>query len=282
MAGTDRTKAAIRDASGPAGAGPVPGGGPAVILVAPQLGENVGTAARAMLNFGFTDLRLVRARDGWPNAFAVKASSGAMEVLDRVRLFESTEAAIADLGRVYATTARPRGMIKPVMTPQAAMAEARGLEQAGTRVGVLFGGERSGLNNDDVTLAQAIITVPVNPAFASLNLAQAVLLVAYEYARQGFVGEPVVPAGHGEAPATADDLIGFYEHLERELDAHNFLYPPEKRPNMVRNIRNMFQRAGLTRQEVRTLRGIVAALVRPPMGPKGTGDGGGRGRGGAA
>lgn len=265
MAGTDRSKNPAADANQADAAKP------AIILVAPQLGENVGTAARAMLNFGLTDLRLVRARDGWPNAWAVKASSGAAQVLDRVRLFERTEDAIADLDRVYATTARQRGMTKPVMTPQAAMAEARGLEQSGAKVGILFGGERSGLNNDDVTLGHAILTVPVNPAFASINLAQAVLLVAYEYMRQAHTGEPVIPAAHADDLATGADLEGFYGHLERELDAHNFLYPPEKRPAMVRNIRNMFQRAGLTRQEVRTLRGIVSALVRPPMDPPETG-----------
>lgn len=259
MAGTNRSISANQGSGG---------SGFAVILVAPQLGENVGTAARAMVNFGLTDLRLVRPRDGWPNAWAVKASSGALDMVGSIRLFDRTEDAVADLEKVYASTARPRGMTKPVVTPQAAMAEARGIEQAGGRVGVLFGGERAGLNNDDVALGHAIMTVPVNPRFASLNLAQAVLLTGYEYFRQGQDGDGVIPAASGDALATAGDLLGFYEQLEAELDEHNFLHPPEKRPNMVRNIRNMFQRAGLTRQEVRTLRGIITALVRPPHGRK--------------
>lgn len=255
MAGTNRSRQETVTAAN---------SGPAVILVSPQLGENVGTAARAMLNFGLTDLRLVRPRDGWPNAYAVKASSGAMEQLGRVRLFDRTEDAIADLERVYATTARHRDIIKPTVTPQTAMAQARGLEQEGARVGILFGGERSGLNNDDVTLAHAILTVPVNPAFASINLAQAVLLMGYEYFRQTTNAEPHVAAVLEKDLAPAGELVGFFEQLETELDTHNFLYPPEKRPAMVRNIRNLFQRAELTLQEVRTLRGIVTALVRPP------------------
>jgi tRNA/rRNA methyltransferase len=254
MAGTDRTKQETVAAGT---------SGPAVILVAPQLGENVGTAARAMLNFGLTDLRLVKARDGWPNAWAEKASSGALQQGVKVRLFDRTEDAIADLERVYATTARDRDLIKPVFVPETAIAEARGLEASGARVGVLFGGERSGLNNDDVSLANAILTVPVNPSFASINLAQAVLLVGYEYFRQTANAEPVIPATAQEDLAPAAEVIGFYEHLERELDTHGFLYPPEKRPAMVRNIRAMFQRADLTLQEVRTLRGIITALVRP-------------------
>ncbi len=255
MAGTDRTKQeTVAQAKC----------GPAVILVAPQLGENVGTAARAMLNFGLTDLRLVRPRDGWPNAYAVKASSGAMEQLGAVKLFDRTEDAIADLERVYATTARRRDIIKPMVTPQTAVAEARGIEATGAKVGVLFGGERSGLNNDDVTLAQAILTVPVNPSFASINLAQAVLLVGYEYFRQTQNAEPRIEATRGEELAPAEEIVGFYEQLERELDTHNFLYPPEKRPAMIRNIRNLFARVDMTLQEVRTLRGIVSALVRPP------------------
>lgn len=255
MAGTDRSKQQT--------VATVPKG-PAVILVAPQLGENIGTAARAMLNFGLTDLRLVRTRDGWPNAYAVKASSGALDQIKNVQLFDRTEDAIADLQRVYATTARTRDIVKTMVTPEHAVAEARGIEATGAKVGILFGGERSGLNNDDVTLADAILTVPVNPSFASINLAQAVLLFGYEYFRQTQNAEPRIEATQGEELAPAGEIVGFYEQLERELDTHNFLYPPEKRPAMVRNIRNLFQRANLTLQEVRTLRGIVSALVRPP------------------
>jgi len=250
MAGTDRTRA-------PA----VAADGPAVILVEPQLGENIGAAARAMLNCGLGELRLVRPRDGWPSDKARAAASGADAVVDGVRLYPRTEDALADLERVYAATARRRDMIKPIMTPRAAAAEMRCLA-AGTRCGLLFGPERAGLNNDDLALADAVIEIPLNPAFASLNLAQAVLLVGYEWYLSGSDAPPVtLPAG-ATRPANKEELIGLFEHLERELDAGGFLYPPEKRPTMVRNIRNMLGRAGLMEQEVRTLRGIVAALVR--------------------
>ncbi len=246
MAGTDRTREARL-------------GGPAIVLVKPQLGENIGTAARAMLNFGLTDLRLVRPRDGWPSEHAVKAASGATQVLDGARVFPSTAEAVADLHHVYATTARRRDMLKATLTPAQFAATIGDLEPG--RVGVLFGPERAGLDNDDVALCEALVEVPVNPAFASLNLAQAVLLVAYECARAG-TAEPVpeVPPGRTR-PANREELIGFFEHLESELDASGFLYPVEKRPTMVRNIRNLFQRAGLMEQEVRTLRGVVSALV---------------------
>ena len=253
MAGTDRTK---QDTVAAANSGP------AVILVAPQLGENVGTAARAMLNFGLTDLRLVKARDGWPNAWAEKASSGALEEGVRVRLFDRTEDAITDLERVYATTARDRDLIKPVMTPQTAIAESRGLEASGARVGVLFGGERSGLNNDDVSLAHAILTVPVNPRFASINLAQAVLLVSYEW-YQNRIDAPQERLETGDSDiAGKDELLNFLTRLESALDQGGFFKSPGLRPTTVRNIRNMFQRAGLTSQEVSTFHGIVESLKR--------------------
>ncbi len=247
MAGTDRTREPRL-------------GGPAIVLVKPQLGENIGTAARAMLNFGLTDLRLVRPRDGWPSEHAVKAASGATQVLDGARVFPSTAEAVADLHHVYATTARRRDMLKATLTPAQFAATIGDLYPG--RVGVLFGPERAGLDNDDVALCEALVEVPVNPAFASLNLAQAVLLVAYECARAG-TAEPVpeVPPGRTR-PANREELIGFFEHLESELDASGFLYPVEKRPTMVRNIRNLFQRAGLMEQEVRTLRGVISALVR--------------------
>ena len=248
MAGTDRTRTPLL-------------GGPTIILVEPQLGENIGTAARAMLNFGLTALRLVRPRDGWPNRRAVAAASGADAVIDGAELFDSTAAAIADLNSVYATSARRRNMLKPVMTPAHAAGAMRAAAGHGARIGVLFGPERSGLDNDDVSLAEALISVPLNPAHASLNIAQAVLLVGYEWFRAGNEdpGERMEPGGTVAAPRA--DLLRFFEHLESELDAGGFLRPPEKRPVMVRNIRNMFQRAGLTEREVRTLRGIVAALA---------------------
>ncbi len=249
MAGTDRTQTPVLE-------------GPTVILVDPQLGENIGTAARAMLNFGLTSLRLVRPRDGWPNDKAVAAASGADLVIEGAELFDSTEAAIADLNSVYATSARRRDMLKSVMTPAHAAAVMRAESDCGGRVGVLFGPERTGLGNDDVALADAVISVPLNPAYASLNIAQAVLLVGYEWFQQTSEtpGERLEQGRTFAAPRA--ELLRFFEHLESELDASGFLRPPEKRPTMVRNIRNMFQRARLMEQEVRTLRGIVSALVK--------------------
>lgn len=239
----------------------VPRGGPAIILVKPQLGENIGTAARAMFNCGLTDLRVVAPRDGWPSEKAQNAASGALAVVEEARVFERTEEAIRDLHHVYATTARRRGMVKAVLPPRVAATEIRAAEAAGERVGILFGAERKGLENDDLALSAKIIEAPLNPVYTSLNLAQAVLLVSYEWWIAGEAGEvgSLTPKG-GTRAADGDELMGFFEHLERELDESGFLYPPQKRPAMVRNIRNMFQRARLTEQEVRTLRGIVAAL----------------------
>lgn len=253
MAGTDSTQQAML-------------GGPSVILVNPQLGENIGTAARAMLNFGLTDLRIVNPRDGWPSDRARAAAAHADEVIDKVRVFESTEAAIADLQHVYASTARPRDMIKPEVTAAEAASDLHQAWQQGDTIGVLFGAERHGLSNDDITLCQKIISVPVNPSYASLNLAQAVLLVSYEWFQQSLVGGErpsgrQLAVGEEDRPASANDLVAMYEHLESELDAANFLKPPEKRPRMVRNIRNIFARANLQDQEVRTLRGIIKSLA---------------------
>ena len=259
MAGTDRTKNEI--------AAPSPG--PAVILVAPQLGENIGTAARAMLNFGLTDLRIVRPRDGWPNERARAAASGADIVIDNVQLFDRTADAVAGLDYVVATTARARDMVKPIFTPETAAARMREAFAGGGRAGLLFGPERTGLENDDLALADALMMVPVNPAFASLNLAQCVLLMSYEWHKAGDTTEAERIEYQQTRPANKEELLGFFEHLEGELDRFGFLKPPEKRPSMVRNLRNMFQRAGLTEQEVRTLRGVVAALTRRY--PKGEG-----------
>jgi len=249
MAGTDRSK------GGEAPAGPV------VILVEPQLGENIGTAARAMLNCGLTELRLVRPRDGWPNAKALAAASGADAVVENARVFDSTEAAIADLNRVYATTARHRGMIKAVVTPRQAATEMRAASARGERVGVLFGPERTGLVNDDIPLADTILQVPLNAAYSSLNLAQAVLIVGYEWfqARDGTLPRELVT--NETRPATKAELLNFFTHLEQELDDCGFLRHTDKRPSMVRNIRNLFQRADLTEQEIRTLHGIIKELA---------------------
>jgi tRNA/rRNA methyltransferase len=233
--------------------------GPAVILVDPQLGENIGMVARAMLNCGLTELRLVRPRDGWPSAAAEAAASGADQVLEQARLFPSTAEALADLNHVYAATARPRDMVKESLPLREAAREIVAALAAGRRAGVLFGPERSGLANDDVALAEKILTIPLNPAFRSLNLAQAVLLFGYEWYSSAAVPPPPMP---GEAPAAKAELVNFFERLEAALDEAGFLLPVEKRPVMVRNLRNLFQRARPTEQEVSTLHGIVTALRR--------------------
>lgn len=243
-------------------------GGPAVILVRPQLGVNIGMAARAMLNGGLDQMRLVDPRDGWPNPDAVANASGADIVVDRALTVPSVEAAIADLTLVYAVTARPRSMIKAVDTPREAMAEIRRRWEAGERLGLLFGPERVGLLNDDVSLADRIVTIPLNPAFSSMNLAHAVAVMSYEWFQSG-LSEPAGPGpralGHPAAkPASKAELVALFDHLESELDACGFLFPPEKRATMVRNLRAIFQRAGLADSEVRTLRGVIASLVKPP------------------
>ena len=253
MAGTDSKRAR---------AIPPDGSAPAVILVKPQLGENIGMVARAMLNCGLTDLRLVAPRDGWPNEAAVSAASGATPVIEGARVFETTSAAIADLGLVYAATARERGMTKPVVTPRRAAGEIRAAVAKDVRVGVLFGPEAKGLNNDDVALADAIVQAPLNPGFSSLNLAQAVMIVGYEWFQAGVdVPERDLPLPPAVRPANKEELRHLFEHLERELVDSGFLHVKEKRPIMVRNLRNMLQRAGLTDQEVRTLRGVIVSLV---------------------
>lgn len=260
-------------ADSPVASSAAPPSAPAIILVAPQLGENIGATARGMANFGLTDLRLVAPRDGWPNASAVASAAGADAVLDAARVTATTEEAVSDLHFVGGTTARRRDMIKPVLTPETMVREIRERGTSGQKCGILFGHEKSGLDNDDLALCDCIVSVPVNPQFASLNLAQAVLLMSYEWMRQQaqddlgrrtpFDG----PSREGlqmphTRPATREELIGFFEHLERELDESGFLWPLEKRPVMVRNLRNLFNRTGASEQEVRTLRGLVSSLVR--------------------
>jgi tRNA/rRNA methyltransferase len=264
MAGTDRSKAASGDAAATS---------PAIILVDPQLGENIGAAARAMLNCGLEELRLVRPRDGWPNEKALANASGADSVIENARLFDSTEDAIADLTRVYATTARPRDMVKVVETPRFAAAEIRARLAAGDRIGILFGPERTGLVNDDIALADALICVPLNPAFSSLNLGQAVLLVGYEWFQSADETPPRQLVTNTTRPAVKEELLNFFAHLERELDESGFLRNVEKRPSMVRNIRSMFDRAELTEQEIQTLHGIVKELstLRVKRGRRGKG-----------
>jgi tRNA/rRNA methyltransferase len=237
---------------------------PAIVLVRPQLAENVGAVARAMLNFGLTEMRLVSPRHRWPDAVAYRASAGADPVLDGARVYATTTDAVADLALVYATTARLRDMVKPLSSPRVAARELREATSAGARAGVLFGPERTGLDNDDVVLSARILHIPANPDFSSLNLAQAVLLLAWEWwaAGEGAEVRPHRDARPPERPATYDELSEFLGRLETELERQGFFEVAEKRPAMERNIRNMFTRATLTMQEVRTLHGIVTALLR--------------------
>ena len=235
--------------------------GLSIVLIHPQLGENIGMAARAMLNCSLADLRLVKPRDTWLNDRTVAAASGADVVLERARVFETTAQAVADLQMVYAATARPRDMTKEVATPRRAAAEMRAFASRGGRCGVIFGRESWGLDNDDVALADAIVSVPLNAAFCSLNLAQSVMLMAYEW----FQAADDTPGSALTIPkrtrsADKGDLINLFEHLERELDACGFLRIKEKRPVMVQNLRNLLQRADLTEQEVRSLHGVITGL----------------------
>ena len=235
---------------------------PAVILSEPQLGENIGAAARAMANFGLSDLRLVRPRDGWPNEKADAMAAGAAFVLEHVRLFDSVEAAVAGLHLVFATTARDRTMAKPVLTPAEAASRLRDAAAAGQTTALLFGGERSGLSTDEVALCDAVITIPTDRGFSSLNLGQAVLLTGYEWFKAGDE-TPAERIDHGLAlPAPREELFRLFEHLEEELEKSGFLYPPGNRPGMIRNLRSILHRAQLTDQEVRTLRGVIVALTK--------------------
>ncbi|MBA5777703.1 RNA methyltransferase [Stappia sp. F7233] len=241
---------------------------PAVILCEPQLGENIGTAARAMANFGLTDLRIVNPRDGWPSEKARAAASRADHVIDNVKVFDSVEAAIADLHFVFATTARSREVSKPVRGPDEAAVTVTGYGRQGLGTGYLFGRERWGLNNEEVALADEIVTLPVDPQFASLNIAQAVLVCAYEWRVKASGGAlPFRLDEETNPPAPKEDVFRFFEHLESALDEINFFRPPEKRPSMVLNLRNIFQKANLTEQEVRSLRGVIAAFERRPTRP---------------
>lgn len=234
---------------------------PIFILVEPQMGENIGAAARAMLNFGVSALRLVNPRDGWPNEKAGAMASGASVVIDNTRVFGAFDEAIADCQYVLATTARRRELSLPVLDPAEAAKELRRRTNAGERCAVVFGGERNGLSSDDVARADAILSAPVNPAFASLNLSQAVLIAAYEWFRAGEDAEIENPFEE-EPSASREDLERFYDHLETELDSAGYFFPPEKAPNMKRNLRAAFTRANFTESEIRTLHGVIKALVK--------------------
>lgn len=235
---------------------------PTFVLVRPQMGENIGAAARAMLNFGLTGLRLVAPRDGWPNPSAVAMASGAGRVLDAATLWEDTAGAVADCSFVLATTARPRGLTKPVLSPERAMQIAAERIASGDRVAVLFGPERAGLENDDIARANAILSVPVNPGFASLNLAQCVLLTAYEWRRQSAAVEAETVELARTEWATAQEVDRLAAHYEERLDLAGFFYPPAKAPGMKVNLRNLWSRMPLTRADVQMLHGIMRQMVR--------------------
>lgn len=241
-------------------------GGPAVVLVEPQLGENIGMVARAMANFGLSDLRIVNPRDGWPSEKARAAASKADTVIDAARVFATVEEAVADLSYVTATTARPRDSHKSVIGPSEASAKMRARMEIGQGTGILFGRERFGLSNEEVDLADEIVTFPVNPAFASLNIAQAVLLMSYEWMRSGeeLAGRPRFAAPEA-APASKQELFSFFAHLEGVLDKSGYFFPQEKREVMVHNLRNMFTRPGFSAQEISALHGVVRALVKGPQ-----------------
>ncbi|MCW5724071.1 MAG: RNA methyltransferase [Maricaulaceae bacterium] len=221
------------------------------------MGENIGAAARAMGNFGLSDLRLAAPRDGWPNPQAEAMAAGS-PVLDSAKVFETTAEAMADLTLVFAATARPRGMEKRVLTPRAAMAELRAAAASGEKTGILFGAERQGLENEDVASADAILTFPVDPAFRSLNLGVSVALAAYEWR----AGEDAPGAFRELSPAAPkQEMLRLFEHFETELDAAGFFFPPEKTPLMVHNLRTALGRARFTEQEARTFRGAIKALA---------------------
>ena len=255
-AGTDRSKQRTA-------------GGPAIVLVRPQLAVNIGMCARAMANFGLDDLRLVNPREGWPRVGARRktayaAAASAAHLLDRAKVYASLKEAVGDLNYVYATTARERGQLKRIFTPAEAMPETASASRAGERRGVVFGPERTGLDNDDVALADAVITFPVNPGYASLNLAQAVLLCGYEWYKAAHGGAAPILAPDRSPPAKRDMVLAFFEMLEGHLDERGFFRPLPKRPVMQRNLRNIFHRIGLTEQDVRTLWGAVVRLVEGP------------------
>lgn len=226
---------------------------PAIILVRPQLGENIGMVARAMLNFGLSELRLVAPRDGWPNPNAVPAAAGAGAVLKNIQVFKTCAEAIADLNHIFAATARSRDMTKKAVNVK----EAGRIIRNNGKTGILFGPEASGLTNDEVVLADAILSIPVNSEFSSLNLAVAVGIIAYECF-----------AGEGEASlmtglATKGELISLFEHLEEELDKKGYFYPEARRKPMIQSLRNLLQSAGLNSQQVQTLRGVIKSLTGP-------------------
>jgi TrmH family RNA methyltransferase len=238
------------------------GNSPVVVLVRPQLADNIGAVARAMANGGLFHLRLVAPRDGWPQERAWRSASGADRILDALTLHDTVADAVADLQHVFATCPRPRHFIKPVMTARGAATELRHICLRGLRAGLLFGPERAGLDNDDMACADWLIRFPLNPAFMSLNLAQAVMVLAYEWWSAADITPPRYFMTHETRVATKGELENFLSHLIKELDACAFLRNLPKRPGMVRNIRHLFQRGEVTEQELRTLHGVVTELAR--------------------
>ncbi len=251
MSGTDHKE--MEDWGGPQ---------PVMVLVEPQMGENIGSAARAMWNFGLEHMRLVKPRDGWPNSRATATASGASRVLDKTGVYQSTSEAIGDLEFTFATTARSRDLTKPVMTPERAMAHSRALLAEGKKVGILFGPERAGLQNDDIVRANAIVSVPVNPGFASLNLAQCVLLMAYEWRRQGGDVPEEVTELAGTDFATSVEVEKLFEHFVERLDTAGFFFPEHKAEPMKANLRNMLSRMPLTSSDVQIFHGMLRQFVR--------------------
>jgi tRNA/rRNA methyltransferase len=242
---------------------------PVIVLVRPQLGENIGKAARAMLNFGLTEMRLVTPRDGWPNPSAGPAAAGADIVLEHAKVYATTADAVADCAHVHATTVRKRGVTKPVIGADEA---GRQVHTLAGRHAIIFGPERSGLETEDVALARNILTVPINPEFGSLNLAQAVILVAYEWARIGReiagAGENLVQPTQEDTlpPAPQEELEGMIAHFEKLLETRNYFFPYSRAEATRRTLRGLLTKPGWNHLEVRTLRGILSSLERPPEG----------------
>ncbi|MQB42887.1 RNA methyltransferase [Rhizobium sp. ICMP 5592] len=247
--------------------------GPAVILVEPQMGENIGMVARAMANFGLAELRLVNPRDGWPNERAQATASKADHIIEATKVYDTLEQAVADLNFVYATTARERDGFKPVRSPVVAAETLRVRFKAGEGTGILFGRERWGLTNEEVALADEIVTFPVNPAFASLNIAQAVLLMSYEWMKTGMEDVAAVPfQAMEQRPSTKEQLFGLFDQLEEALDARNYFHPAGKKPKMIDNLRAVLSRRAFTEQEISVLRGVVSSLDRfTRKSPRGSG-----------
>ncbi len=253
-AGTDKTKASSAQ------------GGPVIVLVEPQLGENIGAAARAMANFGLSELRLVKPRQAWPNDKARIMAAGADHILGDAKLYDTLAAAIADCSFVLATTARAHDQAKPVIGPQQAAAEIGPRIAEGGTVAIVFGRERNGLENDEVALADRIVTLPVNPAFASLNLAQAVVILAYEWFKLAGTGLPFAMPQKSK-PAPKQQLLAFFASVERELEKVEFFRPPDKRETMQINLRNIFTRMAPTQQDIQTLHGVIMAIAEGRKGP---------------